>query len=252
MNPLTIIIVVVVVILLIMLWRYIYIDPNMIQGLTNGQTFTVIPAASLSMNSSGVPINNFSYSIWFYVNDWNYRYGEPKVIFGRMTSSSDPNVSNLDMNSIQPCPAVVLGAVENSLSVSLNCFPGVDNNMSNTPPTSIVHTCSIGNVPIQKWVNLIISVYGRTMDMYIDGKLVKTCLLPGIANVNNNSNLYISPQGGFNGWTSKFQYFANPTNPQQAWNIYTQGYSNGMNLFSAYQLQISLINNGNTSGSITL
>jgi hypothetical protein len=165
----------------------------------------------------------------------------------------------LDMNTIQPCPAVVLGAVENSLSVSLNCFPGIEQLPTGTsgasetkPQNSIVNTCSVTNVPIQKWVNLVISVYGRTMDLYIDGKLVKTCLLPGIANVNNDSNVYMSPQGGFNGWTSKFQYYPNPINPQQAWDIYRQGYSNGMNIFSAYQLQVSLINNGTTAGSLTI
>jgi hypothetical protein len=49
------------------------------------------------------------------------------------------------------------------------------------------------NVPVQKWVNLIISVYGRSLDVYIDGKLAKTCLLPGVANVNNKSDIYVNP-----------------------------------------------------------
>ena len=39
--------------------------------------------------------------------------------------------------------------------------------------------CSIDNIPIQKWVNLMISVYSRTMDIYLDGKLVNSYILPG-------------------------------------------------------------------------
>jgi hypothetical protein len=90
------------------------------------------------------------------------------------------------------------------------------------------------------------------MDVYIDGKLVRTCLLPGVASVNNNSNVYVTPSGGFEGWTSKFQYYPNSINPQEAWNIYTQGYSNMSSMFSSYQVQLALVENGKTQSSITI
>ena len=54
-----------------------------------------------------------------------------------------------------------------------------------------------GNVPLQKWVNLIISLYGRTLDVYIDGKLVRTCVLPGVAQVNPDADILVTPMGGF-------------------------------------------------------
>ena len=47
----------------------------------------------------------------------------------------------------------------------------------------------IVNVPIQRWVNIFISVFGRTLDVYLDGKLVKTGILPSIAKVNPNANI---------------------------------------------------------------
>jgi hypothetical protein len=90
------------------------------------------------------------------------------------------------------------------------------------------------------------------MDIYIDGKLVRTCLLPGVANINNNSNIYVTPLGGFEGWTAKFQYYPNSINPQDAWNIYSQGYANWLSMFNAYQLQISLVENGTTQSSVTI
>ena len=90
------------------------------------------------------------------------------------------------------------------------------------------------------------------MDLYIDGKLVRTCLLPGVASINSNSNVYVTPAGGFDGWTSKFQYYPNSLNPQQVWNIYTQGYSNWSSMFNAYQVQISLVENGTTQSSVTI
>jgi len=253
MSPLSIVLTIVVIVLVIMLIRYILIDPYTLQNIQDGQTASTISASSLATNGSNVPSSNFAYSIWFYINDWNYRYGEAKVIFGRMGASSGTDQGSVSgVGGLDPCPAVVLGAVENNLSVSLGCYPGVDQEPTTTGGNTVVHTCTIANVPIQKWVNLVVSVYGRTMDLYIDGKLVRTCLLPGVASINNSSNVYVTPSGGFNGWTSKFQYYPNSLNPQDAWNIYSQGYSSWSSMFNTYQVQISLVENGTTQSSVTI
>jgi len=253
MSPLTIVITIVVIVLILILLRYIFSDPYTLQNMQDGKTSSTIDASSLATNISGVPSSNFAYSIWFYINNWNYRYGESKVIFGRMgavsgtSGGSVPGISGMD-----PCPAVVLGAIENNLSISLGCYPGANQKPTTPGGNTVVHTCSVANVPIQKWVNLAISVYGRSMDVYIDGKLVRTCLLPGVASVNNNANVYVTPLGGFEGWTSKFQYYPNSINPQEAWNIYTRGYSSWSSVFNAYQLEISIVENGTTQSSVTI
>jgi len=254
MSPLSIVITIVVIVLIFMLLKYIFSDPYTLQNIQSGQTSSTISASSLATNSTNTPSSNFAYSVWFYINDWNYRYGEAKVIFGRMgaksssqTTGSVPGISGLD-----PCPAVVLGAVENNIAVSLGCYPGADQQPTTPGGNTVVQTCSVANVPIQKWVNLIISVYGRTMDLYIDGKLVRTCLLPGVASVNNNANIYVTPAGGFDGYTAKLQYYPNSINPQEAWNIYTQGYSSWISMFNAYQIEISLVENGVTQSSVTI
>ena len=267
MNPLGILILIFVVVLIFMILRYIFTDPYTIQNMQNGETATVIQASSLATNGSNTPSSNFAYSIWFYINDWNYRYGEPKVIFGRMGSATASGAGfTSGVNGLDPCPAVVLGDTENNLSISLSCFSGLDQEpiptttgttttattSETTTANTQVSTCIITNVPIQSWVNLTVSIYGRTMDVYINGKLVKTWLLPGVANVNNAANVYVTPNGGFDGFTSKFQYYPNSLNPQQAWNIYTQGYSSWLAMFNTYQVQLSLIENGTTQNSITI
>ncbi len=253
MNALSIVITIVVIVLLFMLLKYIFTDPYTLQGIQDGKTTSTINASSLASNGTDVPSSNFAYSIWFYVNDWNYRYGEPKVIFGRMGSKSGNKQGSIKgISGLDPCPAVVLGAIENNISVSLGCYPGLDQQPTTPGGNTVVHTCSIANVPVQKWVNLVLSVYGRTMDLYIDGKLVRTCLLPGIATINNNSNIYVTPAGGFEGWTSKLQYYPNSLNPQEVWNIYTRGYSDWSSMFNEYQVQISLVENGTTQSSITI
>jgi hypothetical protein len=252
MSPLSIVITILVIVLFFMLLRYIFSDPYTLQNIQDGKTASTIEADSLATNGSDVPSSNFAYSIWFYINDWNYRYGESKVIFGRMGALSGDGEGPIPgINGMDHCPAVVLGKIENNISISLGCYPGVDE-ATTSGGNTVVHTCSVANVPIQKWVNLVFSVYNRAMDIYIDGKLVRTCLLPGIASVNNNSNVYVTPNGGFEGWTSKFQYYPDSLNPQQAWNIYTQGYSSWSSMFNSYQVQISLVENGTTQSSVTI
>jgi hypothetical protein len=253
MSPLNIVITVVVVVFILILLSYIFTDPYTLQNVKGGKTASTITASSLATNGSNAQSSNFAYSVWFYINDWNYRYGEPKVIFGRMGGKSEagngsvPGISGLD-----PCPAVVLGAVENNISVSLGCYPGINQTPTTPGGNTVIHTCSIANVPIQKWVNLVLSVYGRTMDLYIDGKLVRTCLLPGVASVNNTADIYVTPSGGFDGWTSRLQYYPSSLNPQEVWNIYSRGYSDWSNMFNSYQVQVALIRDGTTQSSFTI
>ena len=89
------------------------------------------------------------------------------------------------------------------------------------------------------------------MDIYIDGKLVKTNLLPGVASVNNNADIIVTPKGGFDGWTSKLEYYPNSLNPQEAWNIYIKGYGGSFlsNLLGYYSVEISVQENGTTTNS---
>jgi len=285
MSPLTIVIIVVVLVLIFMILRYYLTDANTLQGsVQNGQTSSTIQASSLATDGSSAPATNFTYSFWFYINDWNYRYGHKKVLFGRMASqapgggmpTNDTDDSGSSENckqslakmkalnkvnssgsidnikQLEPCPAVILGAIENNISISLACHGSPDVQIdSGSSQNTNVHTCTVSNIPIQRWVNLTISVYGRSLDVYIDGKLVRTCLLPGIAAVKNNANIFVTPMGGFDGWTAKLQYWPNSLNPQQAWNIYTQGYRSSV-FGSDYQIQVSLLENGSTQSTYTM
>jgi hypothetical protein len=210
MEVKSILLIVVIIILLWLLINYLTKDVSKLTELASAKVMQQILPTDLA--TSVLNTSNFSYSIWFYIDDWNYRYGEPKIIFGRMINS--------DMS--QPCPSVTLGAMQNDVSVSLALR---DPSKSGAYQT---FSCSVANVPIQRWVNLMISVYGRTLDIYINGKLVRTCVMPGVAVVDSNASLYVTPSGGFSGWTSRFQYFPDSSNPQKAYDIYRKGYGGSM------------------------
>jgi len=252
MNVTSIVLIIVILIMLYYLLRYIFGKTNTQTPIVSGTTLTTINASDLDGSNSGSTTSNFTYSIWFYVEDWNYKYGEPKVLFER-TTTSIPVVTSGDLaqqiTALEPCPVVALGDITNDLNILMSVYPA-----DGTPTTGnanyVVQACNVSNIPIQKWVNLLISVYGRTMDVYLDGKLVKTFVLQGTAYINSSSNVYITPNGGFNGWTARFQFMANATDPQTAWNIYKKGY--GSSGLGSYQVKLALVKDGSETRSITL
>lgn len=246
MNPIVAVILIICVVLLIVyLIRYTMGNSYTLQeGVRNGRDMSTFTASSLASMGSDAPAGNFAYSVWFYVNDWNYRYGEAKVLFGRMKPSSSP-ITGLGVAGSEPCPLVQFNSNANDLEIYLQCY----STTGTETPTPAPFKCAVSNVPIQRWVNLSISVYGRTLDVYLNGKLVKTCVMSGIAKIDNTTDLSLTPGGGFEGWTSKFAFYPMPMNPQDAYDIYAKGPTGALSGLSAYQVQLALLNNGETIGS---
>jgi hypothetical protein len=179
--------------------------------------------------------SNYSYSVWVYVDNWNYKYGEEKVILSK---------GIVEGTAQKFSPKISLGEYQNDLKVSVMTYT---NSNARTQ-----FNCSVPNIPIQSWVNILVSVNGRTLDVYLDGKLVKTCVMPGIVEVYQLAPLVITPRGGFSGYTANIKYFPNSTNPQQAWNIYRDGYGGSVlgNVMNRYKLKIAVLNNNKETASI--
>ena len=225
-----IIIGVVVILLIIVIVRWLMGDSSKLSGLNDAKKVTKISADDLEQSNA----SNFAYSVWFYIDDWSYRYGEPKIVLGRLDAD------------LKPSPSIVLGAIENNVKIETTVYASAQSKSGST------HTCNVANVPIQRWVNLIVSLYGRTLDVYIDGKLVRTCVLPGVAKIANNAPVYVTPLGGFSGYTSNIHYYGDAVNPQQAYNIYRAGYGGtGIGGFP-YEVQVSYLKDGEQQGSITI
>jgi hypothetical protein len=248
----TIMTVIVCIIILYLVISWWYGSSVYLSGLSDGTKETRI--ASNKLSSGKGHVTNFAYSIWFYVNDWNYKFGQPKIIFERMGPKG------------QVSPQVSLDPFENNLAIKLALFnshgskEGFEGLASTTPGSDpntygpTIHTCNVPNVPLQRWVNLVVSVYGRSLDVYLDGKLVRTCVLENSAFVDPKAGVYLTPDGGFAGWTSNFQYFNDAVNPQQAWNIYKNGYGGSMfgNLFNKYVVRVTFLKDGHEEGSLEI
>ena len=238
MDPKTIIMLVCIFILVYIIYYYFIQSKNMLtSGTTSGTQVTVIPAPTDTST-------NFTYSLWFNINDWNYNYGSKKILFTRGDATANDAV----------CPEVSFDSTTNNMTIQIATTSSTTAADTTTTVTPVATTCTVSNIPIQRWVHLLISVYGRSLDTYLDGKMVSTCILPGPALITKKNPILLTPKGGFNGWTRQFQYWANATDPQTAWNIYQQGDGSNIfsNIFGNYGLQISLLNGSTVQNSITI
>jgi len=240
MNTHNIIIGVVILIILYLLYSY-YFSSSTDTTLVKLHDATTPDIISANQIPSGVT-TDYTYSIWFFINDWNYRYGQPKIIFGRTDNNNNP------------APSITLGALSNNINVTLETYESTQSGVANNP-NGTTHTCSIENVPLQRWTNLIVSLNTRALDIYLDGKLVRTCVLPGVPKMNPSSNIILTPGGGFSGYTSEFRYIANAINPTQAYNIYKEGYGGSSimgNLLNKYRIKLAFVKDGKDVNSFEI
>ena len=233
MEPMTVILMACIFILLYVVYYYTWGSSTLLMSnITPGTQTTTIDVSKIDTGDNSGSVN-FTYSLWFNINDWNYHYGEPKPLFRRL--SMEPN---------KYCPNVYFDRYTNDLVIEVAT--------SNT--SSPVTTCKVQNVPIQKWVHLLISVYGKSLDTYINGKLVSTCILGGVPKLDGTKQITICPDIGFNGWVTRFEYWADSTDPQLAWNKYKNGNGVGImaSMFGNYGLKVALMNGNVEQNTFTI
>ena len=91
------------------------------------------------------------------------------------------------------------------------------------------NTCDIQDIPMQKWVNVCIVMNGKTLDIYLDGKLVKTCVYANYFKVDHTGvalkYLQSATDGssGFDGQFSRLQVFNSALNPDEIYKTYLAG-----------------------------
>ena len=227
-----------ILILAITVWIIYYIYKTLfsktkfqLTGIKDATSLQDIPYDILPANLT----NSFAYSIWFNVSQWT-ETAQPKILLERITSRTGMNDKY--------APKITLGRYENDITIDIDTLTGNGGSAAPFPP------CIIQNFPLQKWVNLIVSLNNRTLDVYLNGKLTRTCVLPAPADVSTTANVKLTPNGGFTGRTSNLEYFSGALNPQEAYNIYKKGYTSyGFgSLFEKYKIKVSYLVDGVEEG----
>ena len=195
------------------------------------------PNSSIPKSASG---NEYNINMWIYVNDYNYRHKFDKCILIKIDSKklsngdtlnglNDPKINNGN-------PSIWLKKGENTLVVATGLDTSlksscVEDGTKKCPDGSgiDVDKCEIKNFPLQRWVNVNVSLRNNVLDIFMDGSLKKSCILSGSPTANAG-DVYVLKEGGlgdnltgFNGYISKLEYTNKALSTDQIMKRYKKG-----------------------------
>jgi hypothetical protein len=219
---------------------------NLLSAIHDATTSVTIPTASVPL--SGESNGSYSLQWWMYIQDWNYGFGKEKDVIVR----SDPT------NTSVVNPHVSLHPTENTLKVTVSVFAdneGVSTKAEPVPSGSgqtdlDVFTCEVANIPLQSWFSVGLTVFSRNLDIYIDGKLVKSCVLTGVPKPALGDVL-LTPNGGYSGYMCGFSTLPRMLTPGDALNFFAEGTpcqsqtpspGSGMSGLTGYSVKIGVYN----------
>jgi len=142
----------------------------------------------------------FTYSTWVYFNDDNftsYNAGDIKHIFNKgnretLATNDDKSALLSGMMTINS-PGLYLDGNSNKLLIAMATFDGDE-------------VFEVPDIPVKKWINIVIRLENRNLDIYINGTIVVRNELQHVAK-QNYGDIYISQNDGFSGEQSSLRYF---------------------------------------------
>lgn len=228
---------VVLFIVLFSLYRWLFRDQQTLNILDMGSA----KESHTKKLKSGGASTLFAYSFWMYVSSWNHGKGQEKVIIQR-DGTGDNDF----------CPKIALSPNVNDLEITLATLSGGGNDSENKE-------CVIKNIPLQKWTHIAVTTNNQSIDTYVDGKLVKTCLLKGSPQINEDADIKVCPpngtsEKGYDGFLAKLRYYSRTLNPREVYELYKEGPNKGIfgNFLNKYKLKFSYYVDNEYGGGITI
>ncbi len=173
-------------------------SPHLIDGMVDATNLIVYqqdqsgnPSTSTIYRSvNGTDGIEFTWSVWINITNLQYLEGQYRHVFFKGNSDLESNGLNFPNN----CPGLYIAPNSNSLVVMMNTYNVINNEII------------IPDIPLNKWVNVIIRCQNTTLDVYINGVITRSVELIGVPK-QNYGNVYVAMNGGFEGYISNLWYY---------------------------------------------
>ena len=172
-------------------------SPKLINGMVDAKQSIIFQqdpgdkgAVTIFRSVNGPKGIEFTWSVWIYINNLQYSEGQYKNIFYKGNSNLGENGLNFPNNA----PGLYIAPNSNNLVVMMNTF------------NEIKEEIMIPDIPMNKWVNVIIRCQNKTMDVFINGTITRSLELMGVPK-QNYGNVYVGMNGGFDGYISNLWYY---------------------------------------------
>jgi hypothetical protein len=139
----------------------------------------------------------FTWSVWLYIDDIEHLSNQHRHIFhkGNLNIINDPtNMEKHGINFPNNGPGMYIKPNSNDLLITMNSF------------SVIREDVVVKDIPLKKWVNVMIRVEDRNVDAYVNGMIVSRRQMKHVPK-QNYGDIYINYNGGFSGFISDLRYF---------------------------------------------
>jgi Concanavalin A-like lectin/glucanases superfamily len=185
---------------------------KLINGMVDGSQLIVIQqdpntSGAITVNRSvdGPSGIEFTWSFWLFIeNKFSSIF---RHIFHK---GNDSIVPETGLNFPNNAPGVYLAPGTNTLTIIMNTYNEINDEVS------------IPDLPLNKWVSVIIRCRNTELDIYINGTIAKSLDLTGVPK-QNYGNVYIGMNGGFEGNLSNLWYYSYALGTAAIYNLVKNG-----------------------------
>ena len=176
----------------------------------------------------------YTISFWMYITSWDFRSGMAKSVVQIMDSSLlshslfttilYPNEPKMMIRVLTEGAGVAPAQDYNKMTNFDSLLSG-QGSAAMFAPSMDMPMCDLQEIDLQRWINITVSINGRIVDVYYDGKLTRSCVLPDIpkAPASGAQAVLVGQKGGYGGKISGIQFFAYPLTPDRIYAIYQAG-----------------------------
>ena len=172
-------------------------SPHLIDGMVEGKQMLVFPqnpslsdAKPIDRSENATEGIEFTWSVWLYIDDIEYLKGKYRHIFHK----GNNELSNNGLNFPNNAPGLYLAPNRNALVIIMNTFNEINEEVV------------INDIPLNKWVNVIIKCEDKKLNVYINGVIAKSIKLVGVPK-QNYGDVFVAMNGGFSGYISNLWYY---------------------------------------------
>ena len=188
-------------------------SPKLINGMidaTQMVTFTQDPSlngsATIYRSNNATDGIEFTWSVWIFINNLQYLEGQYKHVFYKGNNNLESNGLNFPNNA----PGLYIAPNTNALVVMMNTFNDIN------------EETVIPDIPLNKWVNVIIRCQNNKLDIYVNGTITRSVQLMGVPK-QNYGDVFVAGNGGFNGYISNLWYYNYALGTSDIANISSKG-----------------------------
>jgi len=176
-------------------------NPHLLDGMIQANNGMVIPQDPKMQKSTTIvrSVNGpngieFTWSVWLFI-DGTAIGSNDSTVYKHVFNKGNINFGSDGISLINNAPGMYIYPNKNALYIIMNTY------------NAVKETVTVNDIPLNKWVNVIMRCRNTSLDVYVNGVITKSLKLSSVPK-QNYGDVNIALNGGFNGYISNLWYYS--------------------------------------------